>query len=241
MQKIKTLFVQLDNRLNVEEVAKFRAAVIESTDRAHSLFHNHKDENSFHYRYPLIQYKSINRQATLLCLGEGTNAIHYFLGQPNITLRIGEREEELSVDRVDMRQVLLQTWTSDLHYRIDHWQALNQKNYQAWKKLEHESLSDQIAFLESILTGNILSACTGLDFRVEERLKVKIKKLRGTKNLRFKGQRILTFNLDFSVNISLPEYIGLGKGASVGFGVLRAKRKRKRNQENQETIVFSER
>jgi|AntRauTorckE5430_2_1112549.scaffolds.fasta_scaffold00369_12 hypothetical protein len=225
MKKVKTLFVQLENHLTPEEVHRFRAAVIEATAREHDLFHNHKDDDTFHYRYPLIQYKSVQQQATIICLGEATNVIHYFLGQPSITLRIGQRSEELSVDRVDMRQVLVQTWTTDINYRISNWQALSQKNYVEWKQLEHESLAEQIAFLERILTGNILSACTGMGFQVNERLKVKIKKFKAGQRLHFKGQQVITFNLDFAVNISLPDYIGLGKGASVGFGVLQLVRK----------------
>ena len=229
MKKVKTLFIQLENNLAPDEVHRFRAAVIEATERQHDLFHNHKDEDKFHYRYPMIQYKSIGGQATLLCLGEGTNVVHHFLGQPQITLRIGKRREELSVDRVDLKQVLVQTWSSDLFYRLDYWQALNRKNYADWKSLENESLSDQISFLEKILTGNLLSACKGMDFRVEERLKVKIKQIRGQRWIYFKDQKVLTFNLDFSVNLSLPDYIGLGKGASVGFGLLKSKRQRKKD------------
>lgn len=234
MKKVKTLFVQLENKLTVEEVRLFRAAVIEATKRAYDLFHNHREEGKYHYRYPLIQYKSIQGQASLLCLGEGTDVIHYFLGQPQITLRIGKREEELSVDRVDLKQVLLQTWNKDLNYQLTNWQALSQKNYAEWKQLEKEgSLADQLSFLERILTGNILSACQGMDFHVEERLKVKIKKLKAGSWHSFKGQKIMTFSVDFSVNISLPEYIGLGKGASTGFGVLRAKRSPvRRDKEN---------
>jgi hypothetical protein len=226
MKKIKTLFVQLENKLTHAEVRMFRAAVIEATEREHDLFHNHKENGQFHYRYPLIQYKSIHGQASLLCLGEGTNVIHYFLGQPQITLRIGKREEELSVDRVDLKQVIVQTWNKDIHYQLSHWQALSQKNYAEWKKLESEGLVEQVSFLERILVGNILSACRGMDFEVEERLKVKIKKMKAGNWLTFKGQKMLTFAVDFSVNISLPEHIGLGKGASTGFGVLRAKRTR---------------
>jgi hypothetical protein len=240
MKKVKTLFVQLENRLAPEETHRFRAAVIEATERQHDHFHNHKDKGKYHYRYPMIQYKSINGQATLVCLEEGTNVIHHFLGQQEISLRIGNREEALSVDRIDLKQVLLQTWSSDLNYRLDRWQALNQKNYSEWQRLENESLGDQITFLEKILTGNLLSFCTGMDFRVEEQLKVKIKKVRGQRWVDFKNQKVLTFNIDFSVNLSLPNYIGLGKGASVGFGLLNSVHKHKARQPSDNTLITEE-
>ncbi|TXF87992.1 hypothetical protein FUA23_16665 [Neolewinella aurantiaca] len=230
MKKIKTLFIQLATPLAPDEISQFRAAVIEATDREHNIFHNHRSDNTYYYRYPLIQYKSVNRQAALFCLEEGTDLIHHFLGKQEISLRIGKRQEALSVDRVNLQQVLLQTWSSDIEYRLFDWQALNQKNYAQWQKLEKESLSKQVAFLEKILTGNILSACKGMGFRVEERLTVKIRKLGRVSWRSFKGQSIRTFNIDFSVNLSLPEYIGLGKGASMGFGVLRTARKPKAKQ-----------
>jgi hypothetical protein len=38
------------------------------------------------------------------------------------------------------------------------------------------------------------------------------------------------FDVEFKTNVSLPDYIGLGKGASTGFGVVVKKREKKDNQ-----------
>jgi CRISPR/Cas system endoribonuclease Cas6 (RAMP superfamily) len=42
------------------------------------------------------------------------------------------------------------------------------------------------------------------------------------KLLSFKGKEMPGFSLDFNSNVILPPYIGLGKGSSIGFGVVKA-------------------
>ena len=44
------------------------------------------------------------------------------------------------------------------------------------------------------------------------------------KNIKYKNTHLLAFNLDFSTNVFLPNYIGLGKGASHGYGMVRMKK-----------------
>ena len=39
--------------------------------------------------------------------------------------------------------------------------------------------------------------------------------------MNYKKQRLLSFNVEFETNVSLPDHIGLGKGVSVGFGDLK--------------------
>lgn len=39
--------------------------------------------------------------------------------------------------------------------------------------------------------------------------------------MEYKGVKVLSFGIGFKTDLSLPEWIGLGKGNSVGWGVLR--------------------
>lgn len=231
MKKIKSLLVVFENELAPDQIGQFRAAVIEHTDRKEDLFHNHRSEKGYHYRYPLIQYKRIRNQAALLCLEQGTQTVHAFLGQPDLQLRIGRSTQRLVVDRVALNNVLLQVWTRDISYRLRGWQALSQKNYRKWRELDGSSLALRVSFLERILIGNILSACQGLGFFLEDRLVVKITSFQNGPLVKFKQLQVQTFNVDFTANVSLPDHIGLGKGASTGFGVLTAKRQHQRQPE----------
>jgi len=45
------------------------------------------------------------------------------------------------------------------------------------------------------------------------------------KPITFKGGRRQCFDIRFKTNVFLPEYIGLGKGTSKGFGVVRRDRR----------------
>jgi len=36
----------------------------------------------------------------------------------------------------------------------------------------------------------------------------------------YKGVRLLSFDAEFKTNVSLPDYIGLGKGVSLGMGTI---------------------
>ncbi|MDD2636807.1 MAG: CRISPR-associated endonuclease Cas6, partial [Bacteroidales bacterium] len=41
----------------------------------------------------------------------------------------------------------------------------------------------------------------------------------------FKGVKMHTINAEFKTNVLLPNYLGLGKGVSIGFGTVKSKSK----------------
>ena len=79
--------------------------------------------------------------------------------------------------------------------------------------------------LESILTGNIISFAKGINWWVDAPIQVKITKIKELKMLEFKHKKMLAFSVNFSCNVSLPDFVGLGKGASIGFGVVKGIKK----------------
>ena len=101
---------------------------------------------------------------------------------------------------------------------------LNSQNYA--KYMEFEDLVEKIVFLEGILTGNILSIAKGLGVNLMEQISVRLTHLDDPYIITVKSVKMMTFNADFVTNVSLPQFIGLGKDASIGFGTLfRADRK----------------
>ena len=96
------------------------------------------------------------------------------------------------------------------------WFALGQKNYKrfylAGGRAERNNL------LNKTLTGNILSMSKPLDYQVSDRIKcqtyVRIRKGKQ------KDTNIMTFNWTFSVSFLIPEYLGVGKSVSRGFGAM---------------------
>ena len=219
MPKLRYLCVRFSNNIFPYEIPFFRSAVIEKTDRAASLFHNHKNDKEVLYRYPLIQYKVTHKKASIICLESGTDDIHHLLQHRDMQLRIGKQSHTFEVEDIDLHYHQVQTWDTEFEYSLLNWLALNQKHHLRWKELEGDETA-QIELLHSILRGNILSFAKGINWWVEEKITVSITRLKEMKLINYKHKDLLALSLNFKSNVSLPNYLGLGKGASVGFGVV---------------------
>ena len=75
--------------------------------------------------------------------------------------------------------------------------------------------------LEKILKGNILSFLKGLGIFLENELVCNITNISRVYVEKYKGVGMTAFDIAFSTNLSLPDKIGLGKNAALGFGVVR--------------------
>ena len=220
MPKIRFLRIRFDHPIFPYDIPRFRAAVIEKTEREAPLFHNHHGDSGYMYRYPLIQYKVTYKKASIICVNEGADEIHHLLQHRDMTLRVGDKVNNFSVEDVDLGYFQVQTWQSSFDYSLLNWLALNQVHHRRFLELEGND-TEQLQLLESILTGNILSLAKGIGWTVDEQIQVKITELKRLKMLPFKKRQVLAFTLNFQSNVSLPDFVGLGKGASVGFGVVK--------------------
>lgn len=219
MKKIRLLRVDFENELRPYEISSFRGAVIEKAGRDNILFHNHIGKESYLYGYPVIQYKTINHKASLICIDYGIDEVHHLFQQKNLNVRIGDNDVELKVAGLKMDNVNLNVWDKIFDYRINKWLALSGENYLIFKEIKDERL--EIEFLEKILIGNILAFAKGVKWNVEKAITLKIKSINEKKPVPFKGLPHIGFNLEFKTNVFLPDYIGLGKGVSRGFGTIR--------------------
>lgn len=225
MKKIRTLTVVFENEINPNLIPAFRGAIIEKVGRENILFNHHLDDDKYLFRYPLIQYKSIRKKPAVLCLGDGVDEIHKLFNQPTWEIRLKEEKIDLKIDRLDLNNTTLNVWDTFFSYRLSRWLALSEKNYQQYKDLSDES--SRIKMLEKILVGNILSFSKGLNWKVEKQIKLNIREIKKSRKLEYKGVHLLAFDVNFSANVFLPNYIGLGKGASHGFGVVLNKKEEK--------------
>ncbi|MGB2727026.1 MAG: CRISPR-associated endonuclease Cas6 [Halobacteriota archaeon] len=97
------------------------------------------------------------------------------------------------------------------------WIALSQDNYQQYLESKREERRE---LLRRTLIGNIPSASKGLDYVVLEEIKVEIGRLRQRK-CEIKGTAFIGFLDRFMANFVIPDYMGLGKSVSRGFGTVR--------------------
>lgn len=222
MKRIRYLTVRFDAEIQHFEIPAFRGAIIAKIGAEYTNFHNHLDNGQLLYRYPVIQYKQIGRNPAMVCLEEGTDDIQQFFQQRTWDIRLGERPLTLAVKDLRLHQYTLQAWEHTFRFRINNWLALNEANYARYQSTPDDI--DRLELLEKIMTGNILSMAKGLDWRIEREVRVRILRCSPLRWLRFKGQLLAGFDLDFATNVFLPDWIGLGKGVSVGFGVVMRER-----------------
>ena len=224
MKRIRYLTVRFDTDLYDYELPAFRGAIVDLVGPEHTLFHNHLPAEGFLYRYPVIQYKCLGGNPVIICLDEGVDEIHHVFTRQEWTVKLGERPLTLAIKDMRINQFTLQAWEHSFPFRIRNWLALNQKNYDTYRQLT--GLADRVTFLEHVLTGNILSMAKGLDWRIEREVKVQISDVSPLRWLKFKDQLLAGFDAEFATNVFLPDFIGLGKGVSIGFGVVTRRRKK---------------
>ena len=228
---VNTLLIRFQNEIANNEVAMFRGAIINAVDNSDVLFHNHTDGDGFRYAYPLIQYKRINRKAAITCIGEGTEAIGKFFSSCNFDVVLGNRNMTLDVESVRAHKTLVQVWDSVFTYHLRRWLPLNQENYRRYEALD--SIVERYTFLERLLTGNILSFAKSMSIFFDQRVECRITSAETPRLISYKGVKMMSFDVEFKTNVSLPDYIGLGKGVSLGFGTV-VRKYEKQNDNNNE-------
>jgi hypothetical protein len=180
------------------------------------LLHNHMGDGEFRYEYPKVQYKVIDSTPTLVGIAEGAELLTSLFLKIR-ELNINGKIYPVHQKNIEARQVKPGGVVALKTYRFETlWMGLNQKNHDRYNDanlLEREKL------LEKILIGNCLSFLKSLDIFVETKLVA-----RGSfkeKSTRFKNNRMIAFEGMFEINAELPDYIGLGKQVSRGFGTIR--------------------
>lgn len=219
MNKTRFLQIVFDKQMQAYDIPKLRAAIIEKTKRESNLFHNHIDNTKFIYRYPLIQYKIKDKKPCLICLKEATDDIHYLLRERDLSLVIGKNRYDFEIEDVRLRYVNIQTWDKGFVYNIHNYIALNQENYRIFKNME--SLLDKISFLEDKLKDHINIFAKEMNAYFPVDLQMNILEINNEKFIEYKGIFHLTFSINFKSNLFIPDYIGLGKGTSIGFGIVK--------------------
>ncbi|UBM60790.1 DNA repair protein [Marinilongibacter aquaticus] len=179
------------------------------------LLSNHFSDGTLRYRYPLIQYKVVDKIPMLVGIGEGGDLlVELFLKVtsldiggnhiPVLSKNINRQEYTLGVD-------------SDLHeYRFaTSWMALNQENYQKYNRYSDDEKECQ---LKQILKRNVLNVYSVFRHKEPEQIMVNLNV--NPHPLKFKNQNLLGFSGGFVSNALIPDYLGLGKSPSRGFGTI---------------------
>lgn len=227
MKELELLTIKYKIPLYIDSIPKFRGVIIKESKGKNSLFHNHKGDEVI-YRYPTIQYKQIDKSAGILLIGDSTKSISDISSSFGKEIQLGDKSYKLDVDYIRSKKVNISISDTIRHYRINNWIGLNQENYKIFKSIS--SISKKVEFLETIMKGHILSFANGIGYNIDKELFIEFTEIEKEKIIKYKSNMMQAFDLQFRTNIFLPNYIGLGKGVSLGMGCIVETKKQKKHE-----------
>ncbi len=227
--KLKILLLTFKSKNEIkEDPSKIRGFFAKKFNE-YVLLHQHLG-NKFIYKYPLIQYKVINKEPILLGINEGMEVLKKIFDKYHI-LELDNKKYEILERSLLIKEQEFRVSKNFIKYKfLTPWLALNEKNYKEYSKLfSLNSLnrskcssplngSSSSSFLNKILVGNILSISKSLGYVVIDEIKVE-SNLRPIKT-KLKGVPFIGFIGNFKVNFEIPDYFGIGKSVSRGFGTV---------------------
>lgn len=212
--KVNTGYLLLKTNKEIKETTTQIRGYIGRKFENNQLLHNHNNQELI-YSYPLVQYKKIENNIIIFAIEEGLIAIKEIMTdlkeiKMKNTYNITEKilyEKEYEIEETDEL----------IQYKIvTPWIALNQKNYKKYKTITDQK--EKKLFLNKIFIGNILSMCKSFGIMVNKRLVVKTHLK--IQDVEYKSVILKGFTGEIQTNFKLPDYIGLGKGVSHGYGTI---------------------
>ena len=214
--KLKTFTLTLESDKPIYEDPSKLRGFFATKFTEYILLHHHTNADRFLYKYPLVQYKTINKKPTILGINQGAEVLKEIYDKCD-KIRLGDNIYNIYERSITVKNEEFGISEKFHAYNfITPWFALNQKNYQKFYSLDREG---QQNLLRKTLVGNILSISKTLNYQVSSEIKADVR-VRPKKS-ELKGVKIMAFSGDFIVNFTLPDYIGIGKSVSRGFGAIK--------------------
>lgn len=181
-----------------------------------SLLHNHFEDGSSMYRYPLVQYKVVRKVPTLVGLEEGARLLVELFLQIK-ELKIGEMTYPVLHKNFKSHEYEIGVSSRLQQYRFDTlWMALNQKNYETYLHVDRDAKQE---LLRKVFTANCLSFFKAFEYWAKDQIMVFLEVEENS--TQFKNQKMQAFQGRITTNVLLPDFVGLGKSVARGFGTIR--------------------
>ena len=227
--KILRLWLALDLTLHRSDAEKIRG-YLGNLFWDNPYAHHHNKYGKLIYRYPCVQYKILDGRCLLIGFNEGIEIVEKVFHDLK-SINLEGRLEEFTSKGIEVRNEKFSISQEYIRYSFSTpWLALNEKNFEKYRMLK--TWNDRKELLKKvILPGNIISMSKSLGYTVPDIIQASIHNVKETPTS-LKGVPMIGFSGSFSVNFDLPDYIGLGKSVSRGFGTIV---KLKRNNEDNGT------
>lgn len=218
-KQIEYLVVEYDELCLPKDSAPKLRGFFASQNRNNVLLHQHIG-TGVDYKYPLVQYKILSSHPVILAAEEGMSSVRELSASIN-EIVIDDKTYPINSCELSIYEKKLGDNEKTKHYKfLTPWFCLNQINYSRYIAGDEQEKKE---LLNRILVGNILSLSKRFGVAAEKRITTELDL--EEQNIVFKGETMLGFTGEFSVNYSLPDYFGLGKSVSRGFGTIKCKEK----------------
>ena len=216
--RVKTLIFSFECDEPVEGKTEWFRGFFTEHFREYTLLHHHLEDNKLYYSFPLIQYKLMDGKPLVIGINEGAEILQrIYLELSHV--RLGPREYQITEKTIIIRtdDVVVTQELKSFSF-LTPWLALNEKNYEKYQKFGSREKRKEL--LQSILVGNLLSMSKGLGYTVSEAIRAEIKNFKEVRT-KLKDIPMIGFLGTFSVNFEIPDYWGIGKSVSRGFGTVK--------------------
>lgn len=214
--ELTTLTLCCDQALK-ENDARFLRGYFGQQYKNRAEFHHHGADGLV-YQHPLIQYKTIGGVGRVMGLEGGSFLVRALPEIDRLNLN-GNALNVIEQNKHTERITFGATESTITYQFLSPWLALNQENYQRYRKLKDQTERDGL--LSRILIGNLISLCKSAQLTITDRIKVSLS-VQPSQAVEIKsGVTLSGFVGTFSVNFQLPNLWGIGKQSARGFGAVR--------------------
>ena len=177
----------------------------------------HQDEaGTFIYRYPVVQYKTIDRIPTVIGINEGAQVLKQ-ISDASQKIRLGTGTFTITGHSAAIKAEEFGIADTIRPYEFaTSWLPFSQENYKRFYKLKGKEERDE--FVRKSLVRNIssLSKSLGYDIPVPIRCDTNLHFQKDRKD----GVSVMAFTGKFQVNFLIPDLLGIGRSVSYGFGAV---------------------
>jgi len=179
--------------------------------------HNHLPGGKFSYKFPLVQYRIIDKHPALIGFGNGIEVLKKIFFELDEMI-IDNRKYTINEKEIYLNECDFGESEKFINYKFHSpWMALKEENFRKYKTLNQ---IEQQNFLKHLLRENLKTLSKGFDYAIPDIEAVKVEGFFRSRLVNFKNIRMLCFTGEFMVNFHIPDFLGLGKQSARGFGVV---------------------
>jgi hypothetical protein len=235
---VTSLLVLFNLPLTPSGLSWFREAVLSciESDSEREIWSNEaigkEGEKVYRSGYPLIQFRCHQKMAAIFALQAGVPLVEKFVQQYANHPQKNNNDFSWQGRPYPLQHTLLEkennfaikTFTAKLRpqpvvYRLHTWLPLNKENYAWWKANRNLPDTTKTKRLEQLLVNHLAAVITATGGYIpKQRIKLIILDKDRLKQVNFKDTGQVAFDIRYTVNLQLPQYIGLGNHPAFGFG-----------------------